>query len=83
MSIMKKYSDEIDVFLKEFILPKMNLIEYNDENIGDIVDYISSEFETPLANAEECGEILSEDEKRILDLSTKAVTEITTRDDWK
>ncbi len=79
---MNKYSNEVEKFLKEFILPKMGLSEYNEDNIGDIVDFISSEYETPLAIAEDSGDILTDDEKKLLELSTKAVTEITSSKDW-
>lgn len=80
---MKKYSDEVDVFLKTIVLPKMKLAEYNDDNIGAIVEYMFSEIEGPLCDAEEAGDILSADNKSLLEIVSKAITEITTREDWE
>lgn len=80
---MKKYSKEIDEFLRKKILPIMNLEEYNEENISDIVEYMFNEIESPLCNAEENGEVLTNEKSELLRLTTKAITEITTRDDWK
>lgn len=80
---MKKYSKEIDEFLRKKILPVMNLEEYNEENISDIVEYMFNEIESPLCNAEENGEVLTNEKSELLRLTTKAITEITTRDDWK
>ena len=80
---MKKYSKEIDEFLRKKILPVMNIEEYNEENISDIVEYMFNEIESPLCNAEENGEILTNEKSELLRLTTKAITEITTRDDWK
>lgn len=80
---MKKYSKEIDEFLRKKILPVMNLEEYNEENISDIVEYMFNEIESPSCNAEENGEVLTNEKSELLRLTTKAITEITTRDDWK
>ena len=80
---MKKCSKEIDEFLRKKILPVMNLEEYNEENISDIVEYMFNEIESPLCNAEENGEVLTNEKFELLRLTTKAITEITTRDDWK
>lgn len=80
---MKKYSKEIDEFLRKKILPVMNLKEYNEENISDIVEYMFNEIESPLCNAEENGKVLTNEKSELLRLTTKAITEITTRDDWK
>ena len=80
---MKKYSLEVDVFLKNKILPMLGLKEYTSENIGEIVDYIFKKIEGPLCDAEEFGDILSDSDKELLRLATKAITEITTRSDWK
>ena len=80
---MKKYSKEIDEFLRKKILPVMNLKEHNEENISDIVEYMFNEIESPLCNAEENGEVLTNEKSELLRLTTKAITEITTRDDWK
>ncbi len=80
---MEKYSLEVDVFLKNKILPMLGLKEYTSENIGEIVDYIFKKIEGPLCDAEEFGDILSDSDKELLRLATKAITEITTRSDWK
>lgn len=80
---MKKYSKEVDMFLTTIVLPKMNLLEYTDDNIGAIVEYMFSEIEGPLCDAEENGMVLSPEKKRLLDIVSKSITEITTRDDWE
>lgn len=79
---MKKYSKEVDIFLTNVILPKLNFKNYNEENISDIVQYIFSEIEGPLCEAEESGKTLSPEESKLLRIATLAITEITTREDW-
>ena len=79
---MKKYSKDVDEFLTKFVLPVMKLSEYNEDNIGDIVEYMFNEIEGPLCDAEEAGDILSSQNKTLLKVVSKAITEITTRDDW-
>ena len=79
---MKKYSKDVDEFLTKFVLPVMKLSEYNEDNIGDIVEYMFNEIEGPLCDAEEAGDILSAQNKTLLKVVSKAITEITTRDDW-
>ncbi|MEG1222298.1 MAG: hypothetical protein RRZ92_03240 [Bacilli bacterium] len=80
---MKRYSEKVDLFLTSIVLPKMKLTEYNYDNIGDIVDYMFSEIEGPLCDAEENGRILSNEDKELLNIVTTSITEITTRDDWE
>lgn len=80
---MEKYTFETDEFLRNKILPKIGQKEYTEDNIGEIVDYLFREIEGPLCDAEEAGEQLSAEEKDMLRLATKAITEITTRPDWK
>ena len=79
---MEKYSEKVEKFLIEFVLPKLGYTEYNEENIGEIVDYIFTEIEGPLADALADEEILKEEEKELLEIASAAVTEITTRSDW-
>ena len=79
---MKLYSKEVHNFLVNIVLPKLNYKDYNEDNIGDIVEYIFSNIEGPLCDKEVCGEVLSENEKELLQIATKSVTEITTREDW-
>ena len=80
---MKRYSLEVDEFLRNEILPKLGLKDYTSDNIDDIVEYIFSEIEGPLCDAEESGVKLKESDKELLRLATKAITEITTRSDWE
>lgn len=61
---MERYSPEVDRFIREYVLPKLNFVDYDYENISDIVEFIDDKYEGPLANAEECGEILSEEDKK-------------------
>mgnify|MGYP004640008101 FL=1 len=50
-----------------------------DDNIAKIVDYIIDNYEVPLAQAKEAGEIIDEE---MLELASSVVTEITSRIDW-
>lgn len=79
---MKKYSDEVNNFLLNYVLPKMNLKDYNENNIGDIVQYMFSNIEGPLCDKEEDGKTLTLKESKLLKVVTEAINEITTRDDW-
>lgn len=79
---MKLYSKEVHNFLVNIVLPKLNYEDYNEDNIGDIVEYIFSNIEGPLCDKEVCGEVLNENEKELLQIATKSITEITTREDW-
>ena len=79
---MEKYSEKVDKFLIETILPKLGYTIYNEENIGDIVQYVFDEIEGPLADALTDGEILTEKEIQLLEIASMTITEITTRSDW-
>lgn len=79
---MKHYSKEVEDFIRKEILPKMGLKELTDDNVGDVVEYIGREIEGPLCNDEESGVKLNQEEKELLRLATKAITEITTDPDW-
>lgn len=81
--MMKKYSNEVNNFLVNIVLPKMGLNKYSDDNIDEIIEYISKNYEDPLCLAEETGDTLTNEDKELLRLATKAITEITTRSDWK
>lgn len=78
---MKKYSKITEEFLRDIVLPKMSLTEYNFNNIGEIVQFIVSEIEGPLTDKLE-DSILTIDEQNMLKLAADIVTEITTREDW-
>ena len=80
---MKRYSIEVDEFLRNEVLPALGLKDYTLDNIDDIVEYIFSEIEGPLCDDEEAGVELKESDKELLRLATKAITEITTRSDWE
>lgn len=45
----------------------------------DIVDFVSDNFEIPLAQAKENGEVIDE---KLLKLAASVITEITTNPDW-
>ena len=42
---MERYSYKTDKFIKEVVLSRLNMTDYNAENIGDIYEYIFSEIE--------------------------------------
>jgi len=68
--------------IKEEVLPKIGYPEYIKDNIKDISEYIFSEFEGSLSDlASSKG--LTRPEEEILNLYSKAVTEITTRKDFR
>lgn len=79
---MERYSYETDKFIKEVVLPRLNITDYNAENIGDIYEYIFSEIEGPLAVELECDGKLNSSDEEMLRKASKAVTEISTRYDW-
>lgn len=79
---MKHYSKEVEDFIRKEILPKMGLKELTDENIEEVADYMFTEIEGPLCNDEESGVKLNQEEKELLRLATKAITEISTDPDW-
>ena len=80
---MEKYSKEVHEFLVNIILPEMGIKEYTSDNIDEIVEYLSSKYEDTLSLAETAGDVLNEKQKELLQLATKAITEITTRSDWE
>lgn len=81
--MMERYSNEVNNFLVNIVLPKIGLNKYSDDNIDEIIEYISKNYEDPLCLAEEAGDNLTDEDKELLRLATKAITEITTRSDWE
>ncbi len=76
---MKEYTKLTETFIKYKVLPKLGYDSITDDNIAEIVDYIIDNYEVPLAQAQEAGEIIDND---LLKLASSVVTEITSRSDW-
>ena len=60
----------------------MKISEYNDNNIDEILEFVSRNYEDCLSLAKEDGKVLSEKQEELLRLATKTITEITTSPDW-
>lgn len=76
---MKEYTKLTETFIKYKVLPKLGYDSITDDNIAEIVDYIIDNYEVPLAQAQEAGEII---DNHLLKLASSVVTEITSRSDW-
>lgn len=59
----------------------MLLQQYDKYNIGDIVQYIVSEIEGPLADKLEYSPLTFE-ESKLFKIASSSVSKTTTRDDW-
>ena len=75
---MKLSKKSID-FIEKYVLPQMEVTTVTDDNISDIVDFITENFEIPLAQAQENGKSVDD---ALLELAASVVTEITTNPDW-
>lgn len=76
---MKEYTKMTEEFIKDKVLPNLGYDSITDDNIAEIVDYIIDNYEVPLAQAQEAGEIIDND---LLKLVSSVVTEITSSSDW-
>lgn len=72
LSIDYPLPKDVDAFLEETIFPAMKMIELNDDNIGEIADFICSNYEIPLSQVKR-----TVAEKKTLALASKAVTILT------
>lgn len=72
-------SEKAKSFIGKYVLSKMGATEINDDNLGDIVQFIVSNYEVPLAQTKEARDNY---DVELLELSTNIVTEITTNPDW-
>ena len=75
---MKLSQKSIDFIIKN-VLPGLNLDSMNEDNLQEIVDYISDNYEIPLAQAKDSGETIDEE---LLELAASVITEITTNPEW-
>ena len=66
-------------FIQEYVLGKLGYSSITNDNLQEIVDFISDNFEIPLAQAKENGEVIDE---KLLELAASVITEITTNPDW-
>ena len=76
---MKEYSKQTMEFIEVEVLPKLKLEKIDDDNIGQIIDYIIEQYEIPLSQAQEAGE---EIDVELLELVSSIVTEVTNDPDW-
>lgn len=66
-------------FIEKHVLPNLGSESITTDNLQEIVDFISDNFEIPLVQAKEAGESIDED---LLESASFAITEITTNPDW-
>lgn len=78
----ERYSPEVDKFLRDYVLPKLNLDDYTFDNIATIANYLIKKIKDPMESYLQKGYVMSEEEKKILENTNKAVEEITTRYDY-
>ena len=76
---MIKLSQKSTDFIIKNVLPGLNLDSMNEDNLQEIVDYISDNYEIPLAQAKDSGETIDEE---LLELAASVITEITTNPEW-
>lgn len=76
---MEKYTEMTEKFIKSNVLPTLGYDSITEDNISEIVDFILDNYEVPLAQAKEAGEIIDDD---LLNTAAAVVTEITSRADW-
>ena len=74
-----KLSQKSISFIEKYVLPNLRMDSISDDNLQEIVDYISDNYEIPLAQAKENGEKIDE---TLLELAASVVTEITTDPNW-
>ena len=74
-----KLSQKSTDFIIKNVLPELKLDSINDDNLQEIVDYISDNYEIPLAQAKDSGETIDEE---LLELAASVITEITTNPEW-
>lgn len=67
------------MFIEKNVLHELGFDGITVDNLQDIVDFISDNFEIPLAQAKEAGEPIDEN---LLELASFVITEITTNPDW-
>ena len=76
---MIKLSQKSTDFIIKNILPEFKLDSINDDNLQEIIDYISDNYEIPLAQAKESDETIDD---VLLELAASVITEITTNPEW-
>jgi hypothetical protein len=74
-----KLSQKSTNFINEKVLPILKFDDINEDNLQEIVDFISDNYEIPLAQAKESGEVIDEE---LLELAASVITEITTNPEW-
>ena len=76
---MIKLSQKSTDFIIKNILPEFKLDSINDDNLHEIIDYISDNYEIPLAQAKESDETIDE---VLWELAASVITEITTNSEY-
>ena len=71
LSVSVYFSKDVEEFLENKIFKEIGIKELNNENIDDITSYIFSNYEIPLSQGK-----LTKEEKRLLNISSKAVSEL-------
>jgi hypothetical protein len=71
---MINLSEETKIFLSKYVFEQMGIDSLTDDNMEDVVEFISFKYEDPLSNAASLGAIIDEE---LLKAASKAITEIT------
>jgi len=76
-NLSNKYtpSKEVVSFLDQYVSGKMSLTEIDDDNIESVIEFIADNYENPLSQDKH----LSKESKRLLDLASNAITELSTK----
>lgn len=74
---MRRYSKEVDKFIKEKVLPELGYSDYNSDNIEEVINYISNEYNDLFALSDEDASMLGADEKELLRLATLTLNELS------
>ncbi len=74
---MRRYSKEVDKFIKEKVLPELGYNDYNSDNIEEVINYISNEYNDLFALSDEDASMPGTEEKELLRLATLTLNELT------
>jgi hypothetical protein len=76
-NLSNKYtpSKEVVSFLDQYVSGKMPLAEMNDDNIESVIEFIADTYENPLSQDKR----LSKESKKLLNLASNAITELSTK----
>ena len=71
---MKEFSNQAENFLRLYVYRHMGIQKVTEENVEDVVEFISKQYEDPLSLAASRGESFDED---LLKSASQTITELT------